>query len=94
MTFPKFHGIELARGSHVSNMNLEQLDQDPVALTDGRLWLDKHDDKIKYASFSEATGELSVLTVATEESVQITETLLTIGASIINTQAMLLANSK
>jgi hypothetical protein len=94
MTFPKFHGIELTEGGHIGNLNLEQLDHDPTNLTDGRLWIDRLDDKLKYASVNEGTGEIKVFTLATEQDTQTTLALLDTGTSLINTQAILLANLK
>jgi hypothetical protein len=83
----------MADGSWVSNLHLEQLDIDPLTLTDGRIWIDRTEDIVKYSVVDEVTGQLNVFTLVTEEKT-LAQPLLALSTSLINTQAMLIAHLK
>jgi hypothetical protein len=52
MSFPKFHGIELAQNSWIKNLVIESLPADPAAPAHGRVWLNATQDVLKYATIA------------------------------------------
>lgn len=64
--FPVYHGITLASGAYIENLNVEQLVSDPVPVSAGRVWYNTT-DKVFRQSTLNAGGAVVVRTFATAE---------------------------
>lgn len=62
--FPKFHGITLAAGGVIENLNIERLAADPVPVVAGRIWFNNTDKALKFSSL-DGTGAVVVQVAAT-----------------------------
>ena len=59
MSYPKFHGISLASGSVIENLNIEPLAADPSPVTVGRVWVNTVQKALKFAGL-DANGAVVV----------------------------------
>lgn len=64
--FPVYHGITLASGAYIENLNVEQLVSDPVPVSAGRVWYNTT-DKVFRQSTLNASGAVVIRTFATAE---------------------------
>jgi hypothetical protein len=55
MSFPKFHGLQLANNSWIENLHVEQLATDPSVVSAGRIWFNTTAGVVKF-SVQEGAG--------------------------------------
>lgn len=69
MSYPKFHGIQLALGSAIANAVVESLASDPTPIVAARIWYNSTEKALKFSSL-DAGGAVIVETAATGADVQ------------------------
>lgn len=60
--FKTHHGIRLAEGSQVYNLEIENLTHDPSPIRVSRIWYSIPDDKFKYSAFDPSSNGTKVKT--------------------------------
>jgi hypothetical protein len=58
MNFPKFHGIQLAEGSWIENLHINEVTSDPLIETTGKVWINSTQKTLKFST--EVNGEVVV----------------------------------
>lgn len=64
MAYPKFHGITLASGATIENLNIERLAADPVPVVPARMWFNTTEKALKFSSL-DSGGAIVVEVVST-----------------------------
>jgi len=61
MSFPHFHGINLAEGGYIKNFKVEELQEDPVINQPGRIWYNIQEDAWKYSAIIDNILQINYL---------------------------------
>ncbi len=67
MDFPKFHGVQLADGSWVENLHINQFPTDPNAQASGKVWINSTESSLKFSA--EENGSIVTHEAADKEVV-------------------------
>lgn len=82
MAFPKHHGLRLAGGSFIENLQVEQLTEDPTNLTSSRIWQNTTQGTLKYSAIEQ--GQVVIHSIYDRETA--TAALNALSAQVTNIQ--------
>lgn len=78
--FPEYHGITLAAGGWIENVQIEKLTSDPVPVSAGRIWYNVTETHFKYSSLDN-TGAIVIATFASLDDLNAAVTTLNTSVS-------------